>query len=107
LVTRAAAEPVIAVTGTNKLISFDTATPGTVSAPVQITGMQGGATEVIQGIDVRPRTGGLYALGVVPGATDTLRLYLLNPDTGAATQVGSTVTGIAGTFYAMDFNPTV
>jgi hypothetical protein len=108
LASRAAAEPLIGLVGSNQLIRFDSASPSTVTAPVSITGGQGGASEVIQGIDVRPRTGGLYALGVVPGATDTLRTYLLDPATGVLTQVGSAVTAqAAGPFYGMDFNPTV
>jgi hypothetical protein len=106
--SQAAAEPAVALTTTNALVRFDTVTPSIVSAPIAVTGLQGGATESLQGIAVRPRTGGLYALGVVPGATDTLRLYRVSPDTGVATLVNAVVTGItSGTFWGMGFNPTV
>jgi hypothetical protein len=107
LASRVAAEPLLGLTSTNQLVTFDSATPGTVSAPIAITGLQGGATETIQGIDIRPRTGGLYALGVVPGATDVLRLYYVSPETGAATLVQAQVSATSGTFYGTDFNPTV
>jgi hypothetical protein len=94
------AELIYAVSSTNGLLSFDSATPGTTSS-VAITGLQSG--ENILGIDLRPATGQLYALG------STSRLYTINPATGAATQVGSgTFTpALSGTAFGFDFNPTV
>ena len=94
------AELIYAVTSTNVLLSFDSATPGTTSS-VGITGLQSG--ENILGIDLRPATGQLYGLG------STSRLYTINPVTGAATQVGSgTFTpALSGTSFGFDFNPTV
>src|SRR5262245_45412656 len=47
---------------TNTLIQFDTNTPTAASTPVSITGLQTG--EVIVGIDFRPATGQLIAVGV-------------------------------------------
>ncbi len=84
---------------------------------VAITGVAAG--ESLVGIDYRPQTGQLYALGVTDAA-DTGTLYLLDPQTGTATVVG-TAGGIAyvdaaGTpvdlpaaagGYGFDFNPTV
>jgi hypothetical protein len=94
------AETIYAVTTTNVLLTFDSATPGTIAASVGITGLQAG--ESILGIDLRPATGQLYALG------STSRLYTINPLTGAATQVGSAgAFTLNGTFFGFDFNPTV
>jgi hypothetical protein len=62
------------VTTTNQLVRFDSATPGTVVAVGAITGIQGG--ETILGIDFRPATGQLYALG------STSRLYTIDTATG-------------------------
>ena len=87
------------VTTNNQLISFDSATPGTTSSTVAITGL--GPGETILGIDFRPATGQLYALG------SNSRLFTINLTTGAATQVGS-----SGAFrldpatgFGFDFNP--
>lgn len=103
--TGAAAPAVGLNTAGNALWLFDTATPGTMT-PVPITGL--GVGEEIDGIDRRPATGALYGLGVVDGgSSDTLRLYRIDPTTGAATQVGvAAVTApTGGTDYGVDFNP--
>lgn len=95
----ARAELIYAVTSTNVLISFDSATPGTTTS-VAITGLQSG--ESILGIDLRPATGQLYGLG------STSRLYTINAATGSATQVGSAgAFTLSGTSFGFDFNPTV
>jgi hypothetical protein len=70
----AGAETIYAVTSTNLLLTFDSATPGT-AASVAITGLQAG--ENVVGIDLRPATGQLYALG------STSRLYTINPGDGS------------------------
>jgi hypothetical protein len=103
--TGAAAPAVGLNTAGNSLWLFDTATPGTMTA-VPITGL--GVGEAMDGIDRRPSTGALYGLGVVDGgAMDMLRLYRIDPTTGAATPVGvAPVTAPAGgTDYGVDFNP--
>ena len=96
-----AAQPVVALTENNRLLSFDAAQPGTLSASVAITGMQAG--ENMLGIDFRPATGQLYGLG------STGRLYVIHPVTGAATQVGTGSFDFAliGTAFGFDFNPVV
>ena len=89
-----------AVDNSNNLQIFNLATPGTpVSKP--ITGLQAG--ENILGIDMRPATGQLYALG------STSRLYAINMSSGAATAagVGPFATLLVGTAFGFDFNPTV
>jgi hypothetical protein len=94
------AEQIVAVTSDNRLFFFDHATPGTISRSVTVTGLQSG--ETIFGIDFRPTTGQLYALG------STSRLYQLNVTTGAATAVGAAGQfSVVGTNFGFDFNPTV
>jgi hypothetical protein len=94
------AEQIIGLTAQNSLISFDSATPGTVSGVVPVTGL--GAGESLLAIDIRPATGQLYALG------SSSRLYTVNATTGAATAVGSGGSfTLSGTSFGFDFNPTV
>jgi hypothetical protein len=85
----------------NNLVRFDSAMPATFISSIAITGMAGG--EAIVGLDARPVDGKLYGLGT------TSRLYIIDPITGAATQVGtgSFTTSINGTAFGFDFNPTV
>ena len=87
------------VTNGNSLIRFDSATPGTITTIGAITGLQGG--ENVLGIDFRPATGELYALG------STSRLYTVNKMTGAATFVATLSTALSGAEFGIDFNPTV
>ncbi len=99
------AELVIGVTSARNLISFDTATPGTIISSTAITGLQD-AFEAVNSIDFRPGTGIIYALGNAPGSI--YRLYTLNATTGVATKVGADITGlITGSFQGLDFNPVV
>lgn len=88
------------VTEGTKLRGFNIDRPRQMQATITISGMveQG---ETIRAIDFRPATGGLY------GISDRSRLYLIDPATGAASQVG-----VDGTFLltstddiGMDFNP--
>jgi hypothetical protein len=98
--TQTRGETLVAVTTTNNLISFDSATPGTISTTSGITGLQTG--ETILGIDRRPATGEVYALG------STSRLYTINTATGAATQIGSAgAFTLSGTAFGVDFNSVV
>ena len=63
----------------DQLVSFDSASPGTLLSALAITGTQSG--EQIRGIDWIGGT--LYGLG------DQSHLYTINPLTGLATQVGT------------------
>jgi hypothetical protein len=56
-----------------------------------ITGVVAGQRLI--GIDARPNTGQLYALGY-NAATSVGQLYILDTDTGVATQVGAPITGL-------------
>ncbi|MES2908878.1 MAG: DUF4394 domain-containing protein [Pseudomonadota bacterium] len=102
-----------------QLVRFAAATPGTTTTAT-ITNVTAGETLV--GIDFRPATGQLYALGVNP-LMDNGTIYRLDPQTGAATVA---VSGTAGSIafvdgagdavdlpdsasagYGFDFNPVV
>lgn len=107
LAISAQAEPITALTSGNRLITFDSASPGTATNTVTITGLQAGETLV--GIDFRPATGTLYAFG------NTGRIYSINADTGEATLSSTTAadaadsttpfTAVTGTNFGVDFNP--
>jgi hypothetical protein len=89
-----------AVDGSNNLQVFNLSTPGVpVSKP--ITGLQ--PAENILGIDMRPATGQLFALG------SSSRIYTINMATGAAAVVGAGpfTPVLVGTSFGFDFNPTV
>ncbi|HEX8181670.1 MAG TPA: DUF4394 domain-containing protein, partial [Pyrinomonadaceae bacterium] len=87
------------VTAAGNLVRFSSATPGTIDASVAITGLQTG--ETILGMDTRPATRQLYALG------STGRIYVVNPVTGAARQVSTVAVALNGASFGVDFNPTV
>jgi hypothetical protein len=95
---RAEAEFLTGLT-TGSLVTFDSATPGTISASVAITGLQAG--ETLLGIDRRPSNGLLYGLG------STNRIYTINTTTGVATSVGASpfAPALTGTAFGFDFNP--
>ncbi|MBI5090679.1 MAG: DUF4394 domain-containing protein, partial [Actinobacteria bacterium] len=76
--------PVLALTDANTMLGFDAAAPSTITQTTPITGLQPGETVV--GIDVRPATGGLYAVGVTGSVG---RMYVINRTSGAATPVGA------------------
>ncbi|HKG15603.1 MAG TPA: DUF4394 domain-containing protein [Pyrinomonadaceae bacterium] len=77
----ARALPLVGLTDSNRLVLFDSTEPERVVGAVDVTGLQ--PNEQLLGIDIRPATGVLYAVG------STSRLYTVNTVTGAATQVGS------------------
>lgn len=96
----AQAELVYGVTLQQTLVSWDSASPNALISGVAISGLQ--ANEVIHGIDIRPNTGEMFALGSMN------RLYKVNRTTGAATQVGPAFsTPLNGSSFGFDFNPTV
>lgn len=98
--TAAAAAPAhadraLAVLPGNVLISFDTGSPGSITAR-PIVGL--GANQTIRGIDVRPSNGVVVATAVTSGsaANSLMWTYVIDPDTGAATLVGATAGPLAG-----------
>src|SRR5512145_3060389 len=72
-------ETLYGMTTSNKLLTFSSANPKTIISRLRVTGLQ--SNEELLGIDFRPATGQLYALG-------SSRLYVIDVQTGAATPVG-------------------
>src|SRR5262245_26701468 len=99
---------IYAIDGVNKLLRFAADKPGKLASSTPVKGLQAG--DKLVGIDFRPATGQLYAMGV-NGATG--RLYTINPTNATATAVGTGFTmpqsagATAGKDYGFDFNPTV
>jgi hypothetical protein len=95
---------IFGVDAANNLVRFNVAVPGTIISSVPITGLAGG--ETVLGIDFRPATDQLFALG------STSRLYVIDyksiPGTAVATAVGNPgAFTLNGTAFGFDFNPTV
>lgn len=90
-----------ATTVSNDLVSFDSGDPCSIISSVRINGLQDG--EDILGIDFRPATGELYALG------SSSRLYVIDTFSGAATPLsaGPFSPLLEGGSFGFDFNPTV
>ncbi|MEO6037463.1 MAG: DUF4394 domain-containing protein [Saprospiraceae bacterium] len=95
-----------ALTSGGSLISFDAAQPGIIRTLVAVTGIATG--QVLSGLDFRPATGELYALGY-NSMTGEARLYTINLMTGAATAIGAAPVTLAAGLgkVGFDFNPTV
>jgi hypothetical protein len=90
-----AADKLWVINQSNTLHSFSSDAPGTLSEPLNVTGVFGPA---LQGIDFRPATGELYGMG------GDQKLYRIDLDTGAATAIG--LSGLSfGLASGMDFNP--
>jgi hypothetical protein len=105
----AGATPLLAVTSTNQLLSFDSATPQTVTTRT-ITGL-GATSEGIVGLDRRPANGQLY-LATSPGGMTTNQapsLYVVNPDTAQVTLAGNAgaIAAFGDVATGFDFNPGV
>jgi hypothetical protein len=96
----AAAEWLAGIGGKNKLVMFPSDDPTDVTV-VKIKGLQ--KKETILGIDIRPFTGQLYALG------STSRLYTIDWESGMATVISDTPLNppVTGSSVSFDFNPTV
>lgn len=94
----AAAATVFGIDLSGRLVTFDSATPGTITSTRTITGVIGSA---ILGIDFRPANRTLYALG------GNGRLYTINVTSGVATAVGPAIDVLSGSNFGFDFNPTV
>jgi hypothetical protein len=96
-----------AISGT-QLISFDSDSPGTIRSTVSMGAPDAGQT--IVGMDFRPATGELYALGYNSSNNDA-RLYIVNRGTGAVSAIGAgpvaLLLGGASERIGFDFNPTV
>jgi hypothetical protein len=83
----------------NQLMAFSLQNPGQILRRLAVSGLADG--EQIVGIDVRPRTGELYALSA------SNRLYLVDALSGAARAVNSEVLvpALEVASFGVDFNP--
>ena len=89
-----------ALTVGNRLMTFDLQRPDIITSNLRVTGLA--ANEQLLGIDYRPATGELYAVG------KTNRLYNVSADTGVATVVGNEFAqSIGDSVIGVDFNPVV
>ena len=97
----ASAELVYGVTDTQTLVSFNSGNPMDILSGVALSGLQ--QNELVRGIDFRPATGELFALGSMNN------LYTVNISTGAATVVGAGnfSPGLNGSSFGFDFNPVI
>ena len=96
-----------ALTDNNRLLRFDTGTPGVLTGVAPIAGRING--EDLIGIDFRPANNQLYAVG------EFGNIYTINLTTAAATPAGTLVadpgdpsnpfTGLQGSRWGFDFNP--
>jgi len=96
------------LTQSYSLVTFQVTAPGTFTATTAITGLATG--QALVGIDSRPATGQIFALGYNASATtNNAQLYTLST-AGVLTPVGSAQTLLLGSNAArvgFDFNPTV
>ncbi|RZK25379.1 MAG: DUF4394 domain-containing protein, partial [Hymenobacter sp.] len=96
------------LTQTYSLVTFQVTAPGTFTATTTVTGLATG--QALVGIDSRPATGQIFALGYdASSTTNNAQLYTLST-AGALTPVGSVQTLLLGSNAArvgFDFNPTV
>lgn len=100
--TPASAEDAVAVTsfGPQRVVSFDTATPGTFTNSQAVAGLQ--RRELVLSIDFRPRTRQIVA------TTSKQRLLALDPQTGQSTVLDPSMPELGfGDAWAGDFNPAV
>jgi uncharacterized protein DUF4394 len=108
LAAPAGAEKLVALTTDNRILTFDSATPGTVAT--RTIGGLGGIQA--RGIDYRPADGLVYLLAATDGsvAPSVAFTYALDVETGYAGLVGQTAAAVAGwadVVAGADFNPTV
>ena len=89
------------------LVSFDSATPGTITTIGNFTGVV--ANHQVRSMDFRPANGQLYAISTDLDTFNTGQLYTVNLSTAALTPVGpGFVLGTNADFRVeMDFNPSV
>ena len=83
------------------IVRFDTKKPGKVKGGVAISGLSGGDTRLI-GIDYRVQDGNLYGVGDNAASAG---VYIIDADTGVATQATRLTVALNGTTFGVDFNP--
>lgn len=91
---------IAAVGNATSLLSWDSSSPGSIISGSFVSGLR--SNETIVGIDFRPATGELYALGT------SSRLYTLDTATGVASVFAGTFSPpLNGFNFGFDFNPTI
>ena len=85
-----------------RVIGFDSASPGTIVSNVPITGLAG-TGEVLKGLDLRPSTGELILLTRAP--TGASRIYRLDPTTGVASQPVQVIPDLTNAEFGVDVDP--
>ncbi len=96
----ASAELVYGVTDNQSLVTWDSSSPNNLTSGVFLSGLAN--NERVLGIDFRPATGQMFALGSFSN------LYTINVANGQASQVGSTFSpSINGSAFGFDFNPVI
>lgn len=95
----ALAEPIYGLVGSNRIVTFDSATPAATLTDRAITGLSAG--DVLVGLDLRPAIDRLYSLST------SGNLYRID-DAGAsftALLVGNIGVPLIGSNFGFDFNP--
>ncbi|MFG0327963.1 MAG: DUF4394 domain-containing protein [Phycisphaerales bacterium JB037] len=97
----ASAQVVYGVTSNETLVTWNAGSPNNVTSGVALSGFE--QNETVRGIDFRPATGELFAVGSFSN------LYKIDTSSGAATRVGSGSfsPGLNGSSFGFDFNPTI
>jgi hypothetical protein len=95
--TATGASTIIGLSSTDELYMIAPTNPAKVTGIMPITGLKDG--DAILAIDFRPTTGQLY------GISSSGLIYIIDRNTGAATQVNQTTIDLAGSQFGMDFNP--
>lgn len=102
IAVRAPVQPLLwGATSADRLVSFVAGRPGAILTNVPFSGLQ--PNETIEGLDVRPATGELLALG------SSSRIYRVDRASGALTTIGAApfTPTLSGSAYGFDFNPAV
>jgi hypothetical protein len=97
----AAAQQVFGLVDSSRIVTFNAASPGTITSSSNITGLPSGV--VLTGIDVRPADSQLYAVST----TGNVYQLTASGNTYTATSTGVTSTSPSGSSFGLDFNPTV
>lgn len=109
LAQRADAATAYALTAEDRLLQFDTASPGSISRTVSVGGLDAG--EDLLGIDFRPAEPSTAQASNLYGLSSFGQLYKINAGTGQAAKVGAALDPAAapllGEQYGFDFNPAV
>lgn len=99
------AQKIFVLTTSNMLYSIDASLPAATSTPITVTGLASGSALV--GMDVRPATGQLYALGY-DAAQQKGQIYTLDTNTAQLTPIGPGINAfLLSGQIGFDFNPTV